>query len=339
MSPRKRFRCGVIGYSPAFNMGWAHLEAMTKNPGMEAAAVCDLDPEYRAAAARDWPGATVYSRVGDMLRRAELDLVAVITPHNTHARLVLKCLDAGAGVVCEKPLAITSREIRDMIAMSRRRKVMLSTFHNRRWDTDFLLLRDLIHKEKAIGEPFRIECGFYRYGESGPWWRSDKKISGGAIYDWGAHFTDWVLQLVSDEIDWVSGFQVKNPAWGSYTNEDHSEYTLKFKGGCEVTQTISNLSMSPRPRWRVLGDRGAIEAVEEGFLLRTLVNGRQMSAVVPVPERLPTAELFYANVYRHLQGRAKLAVTAESAARVIGVLEAANLSAARGSSPVKPAFK
>ena len=59
MSPRKRFRCGVIGYSPAFNMGWTHLEAMTKNPGMEAAAVCDLNPEYRAAAARDWPGATV----------------------------------------------------------------------------------------------------------------------------------------------------------------------------------------------------------------------------------------------------------------------------------------
>ena len=58
-----------------------------------------------------------------------------------------------------------------------------------------------------------------------------------------------------------------------------------------------------------------------------------------MPERLPTAELFYANVYRHLQGRAKLAVTAESAARVIGVLEAANLSAARGSAPVKPAFK
>ena len=91
-------------------------------------------------AARDWPGATVYGRVGDMLRRAELDLVAVITPHNTHARLVMQCLDAGVGVVCEKPLAITSREIREMIALSKRRKVMLSTFHNRRWDSDFLLL-------------------------------------------------------------------------------------------------------------------------------------------------------------------------------------------------------
>ncbi len=339
MSPKKGFRCGVIGYSPAFNMGRTHLEAMTKNPGMEAVAVCDLNAELRAAAARDWPGATVYGRVGDMLRRAELDLVAVITPHNTHARLVMQCLDAGVGVVCEKPLAITSREIREMIAMSKRRKAMLSTFHNRRWDSDFLLLRDLLQEEKAIGEPFRIECGFYNYGESRPWWRSDRKISGGAIYDWGAHFTDWVLQLVRDEIDWVSGFQVKNPAWGSYSNEDHSEYTLKFKGGCEVTQTISNLSMSPRPRWRILGDRGAIEAAEGGFLLRTLVGNRQMSAVVPVPERLPTADLFYENVYRHLLGREGLAVTAESAARVIGVLEAANLSATRGSAPVKPAFK
>ena len=61
--------------------------------------------------------------------------------------------------------------------------------------------------------------------------------------------------------------------------------------------------------------------------------------MVPVPERLPTADLFYENVYRHLLGREGLAVTAESAARVIGVLEAANLSATRGSAPVKPAFK
>ena len=339
MSPRKVFRCGVIGYSPAFNMGKSHLEAMTKNVGMEAVAVCELNAECQLAAAADWPEAKIYSRIGDMLRNANLDLVAVITPHNTHAKIVLQCLDAKVGVVCEKPLAITSKEIRAMLALSKKRKVMLSTFHNRRWDSDFLLLRDLLRKEKVVGNVFRIECGFYGYGESHSWWRSDRKISGGAIYDWGAHFTDWILQLVPEEIDWVSGFQVKNRAWNSYSNEDHSEYTLRFKNGCEVTQTISNLSMSPRPRWRILGDRGSIESADGGLLVRSLFNGREMSGVVSVPNSLPTADLFYRNVYRHLQGRAKLAVTAESAARVIGVLEAANTSALRRSVQVKPAFK
>ena len=337
MSARKPFRCGVIGYGGAFNMGHAHLSSMVKNPGMEAVAICELDPARQAVAAKEWPGSVVYSRVGDMLRHADLDLVTIITPHNTHAKLAVQCLDARVGVVVEKPMAITSKEVKAMIAASRRRKVMLSTFHNRRWDGDFMLLMDLIRKEKIIGRVFRVEAGSNNYGKQRDWWRADRKVSGGSIYDWGAHFTDWILNLVNDDIDWVSGYQVKNREWADYANEDHSEYTLKFKGGCEATLTISNLAMSPRPKWRILGDQGAIEMSSgDNVSVTTMVNGRQMRAEIPVPQS--NWDAYYRNVYRHLQGRARLIITAESAARVIGVLEAANLSAARGSQPVKPAF-
>lgn len=334
---RKVFRCGVIGYGGAFSMGNAHLTSLSKNPGMEAAAICELDPKRREVAAEEWPDATIYRRMGDMLRHAELDLATVITPHNTHARLALQCLGAKVGVVLEKPMALTGVEVKDMIAMAKRRKVMLSCFHNRRWDGDFMVLRDLIRKEKIIGRVFRIECGIYGYGMQPDWWRNGRKISGGAIYDWGAHFTDWVLNIVTDEIDWVSGYQVKNKEWRHYTNEDHSEFTVKFKGGCEATLTLSNLAMSPRPRWRILGEQGAIEAGEGKWLVKSIVNGRQMSAEVPFAES--NWDAYYQNVYRHLQGRGKLAVTAASAGRVIGVLHAANVSAAKGSVPVKPAFK
>ena len=307
---------------------------------MALAAVCELDTERRRVAAEDWPQVVTYSRVGDMLRHAELDLVAVITPHNTHAKLVIQCLDAKVNTVTEKPMAVTSKECKAMLAMARRRRVMLSTYHNRRWDPDFLLLMDLVRKEKLIGRVFRIECGHYRYGRQGDWWRSDRRISGGNTYDWGAHFCDWVLQLVPDEIDWVSGFQVKNREWKGYTNEDHSELTVIFKGGCTATVTISNLSLSPRPKWRILGDQGSIEAVDGGdFLVTSLVNGRQMTATVSPTAPNIGGEAYYKNVYRHLQGRAKLSVTPESSSRVIGMLEAANLSAARGSQSVRPAFR
>ena len=199
---RKVFRCGVIGYGGAFSMGNAHLTSLSKNAGMVAAAICELDPKRRKVAAEEWPEATVYERVGDMLRHAELDLATVITPHNTHAPLALQCLDAKVGVVLEKPLALTGTEVKDMIALAKRRKVMLSCFHNRRWDGDFMVLRDLIRKEKIIGRVFRIECGGNGYGVQPDWWRNSRKISGGAIYDWGAHFTDWVLNIVTAEIDW-----------------------------------------------------------------------------------------------------------------------------------------
>ena len=337
MSARKTFRCGVIGYGGAFNMGHHHLQSMEKNPGMETAAICELDAQRRDVAAQDWPEAAIYSRVGDMLRHAELDLVTIITPHDTHGKLAIQCLEAKVGVVVEKPMAVTSREVKAMIATAKRRKVMLSTFHNRRWDGDFVVLRDVIVKERMIGRVFRIEAGSGGYGPQRDWWRADRKISGGAIYDWGAHFTDWILNLVPGEMSWVSGYQVKNKEWQQYTNEDHSEYTIKFKGGCEATLTLSNMAMAGRPKWRILGEQGAIEMTGNTIRATSLVNGRQMNAEIPVPESRWDA--YYENVYRHLQGRAKLAVTAESAARVIAVLEAANLSAAKSSAPVVPAFK
>ena len=322
------FRCGVIGYSGAFRMGNMHLQSMEMNRRMTAAAVCELDEDLLALAAEEWPGIGTYRRVGDMLRRADLDLVAIITPHNTHGKLALQCLKAGVGVVVEKPMAVTTKEIKAIIAMAKRRRVMLSTFHNRRWDGDFMVLRDLVRKEKIIGRVFKVEAHMGGYREQGGWWRSDRKISGGAIYDWGAHFMDWILNIISEDMEWVSGYQVKNRAWRSYTNEDHSEVTVKFKGGCISHLTITNMSMDQRPRWRVLGDRGSIVAGDGAFEVNSLVNGRQMTTTVPYGQQDHHA--FYANVCRHLQGRARLAVTAESAARVIAVLEAANRSAARG---------
>ena len=339
-SKRRTYRCGVIGYGGAFNMGWTHLSMMSANPRMEVAAVCELDRKRLEVAAEDWPQAALYSRVGDMLRFANLDIVAVITPHNTHAKLVLQCLDAKVNTVTEKPMAITSAECKSMLAMARRRRVMLSTFHNRRWDPDFLLLKDLVRKERVVGRVFRVECGFHRWGKQGDWWRSDRKISGGNAYDWGAHFCDWVLQLVSDDIEWVSGFQAKNRQWKGYTNEDHSEVSVKFKKGCEATVTISGMSMAPRPQWRILGDRGSIESWDrQTYAINSLVNDRPMSAEVSSNAPNHSAETYYRNVCRHIQGRGRLSVTPESSARVIGVLEAANQSAARGSQPIRPVFR
>lgn len=339
MAERRQFRCGVVGYGGAFNMGRAHLSSMQKNPGMVAAAVCELDESRRQVAEEDFPGISTYGSVGQMLRHADLDLVSIITPHNTHAKLAIQCLDAKVGVVVEKPMAITSKEVKAMMAMAKRRKVMLSTFHNRRWDGDFMLLRDLIQKEKLIGNVFRVEAGFGGYGKARDWWRADRKISGGAIYDWGAHFTDWILNLVTDDIDWVSGYQVKSKQWAKdYTNEDHSEYFLKFKKGCVANLMISNLALSSRPKWRILGTQGSIEAVGNNeFLVKSIINDRQMQTTVKPADS--SWDAYYQNVYRHLQGRGKLVITAESAARVIGVLEAANVSAQKkGGAPVKPAF-
>ena len=119
MDAKKKYRCGVIGYGGAFNMGRQHLSSLNEKEGVEAVAVCDMDGARREIALADFPGIKTYSRVGDMLKYADLDLVVAVTPHNTHGPLALRCLRAGVGVICEKPMAVTSSEIKAMVQEAR----------------------------------------------------------------------------------------------------------------------------------------------------------------------------------------------------------------------------
>ncbi len=104
-----KIKVGVIGYGGAFSMGKLHLEQMAAE-GMVPTAVCDVDAGRLPQAEEDFPGIETYDSVAKMLRRSPVDLVTVITPHNTHAKLVLQCLRAGRHVVVEKPFAITTAE-------------------------------------------------------------------------------------------------------------------------------------------------------------------------------------------------------------------------------------
>ena len=128
-----------------------------------------------------------------MLRKSDVELLVVILPHNVHAEVAVKCLKAGRHVVVEKPFAITVKECDAMIAAAKKSKVLLSTYHNRHWDSNILTIMKHLPK---IGRPFRWESHAGGYGEPGEWWRSYKKFSGGIIYDWGAHFTEWMLQVM-----------------------------------------------------------------------------------------------------------------------------------------------
>ena len=100
-------KVGVIGYGGAFNMGKAHLNEM-KRAGMTPVAVAEIDPQRLEVAKTDFPGIKTFATASAMLKESDVNLVTIITPHNTHASLALQCLRAGRHVVCEKPLAITT---------------------------------------------------------------------------------------------------------------------------------------------------------------------------------------------------------------------------------------
>ena len=332
----KVIRCGVVGYGAAFSMGRNHARWMAETPGLQPVAVCDVDGSRLKDADKDFPGVETYTSVATMLRKSKVDLVAIVTPHNTHAPLAVQCLNAGKNVIVEKPMCITVAEADRMIDAARRNKVMLSVFHNRRWDGDFMTLRDIIGRG-IIGDVFHIETYGGGYGHPGKWWRASKRISGGAFYDWGAHFVDWVLNLVPSKMESIMGYFFQNIVWKDATNEDQVEGIVRFANGAVANLQLSQVASCGKQRWRILGTKGGIcDGRRDGhFLVVTDVQG--LRAEMEVKHQPSRWEGYYQNIADHLLRGAELAVKAEEGRRVIQLIEGAE-KASKAGKPIKPKY-
>lgn len=323
-----QLRGAVIGYGGAFNMGKQHAQQMMKY-GIAFAAACDLDPARAAQAKADFPDIDVYTNPDELLARGDIDLVTVITPHNTHAELGMRIVRAGKHAILEKPMCISAQDGYEMTQLARQQGKMLSVYHNRRWDGWYLTLKDLMAKG-IIGDIFKIELAIGGYGKPHTWWRSDKAISGGALYDWGAHLIDYALGVLPGRIRSVRGV-VHNLLWHEFTNEDHIESNIFMENGATVHVEISSLTHAGKPHIRVQGTKGGI--VDSNIFDGELTLFTDLSGVkveTKVQTRKDEGERYYENVADHLYRGADLIVTPEGALRNIAVIETTEKSAAEG---------
>ena len=324
----KTIRAGVVGYGGSFNMGKHHADSMNSVPGFQLAAVCDLDPARTALALADFPGIRTYNTVQGLAEDPDLDLVVVVTPHNDHFPTAMRLLNAGKHVIVEKPFCLSIQEATDMIEAARAKGVLLSTFHNRRWDDDFLTIKRIL-KDGLIGEPFHVEAYFGGYHHPGYWWRSHKPISGGAFYDWGAHFTDWVLNLMPYKMETVYGLFHKR-VWHDVTNEDHCQAIIRFEGGRTAELQQSSIAAVGKAKWRILGTQGGL-IQDTGDVIKVTTYRRGYKEEIQVPLiKGGSWHAYYENVADHLLAGEPLSVTPESARRVIAVLQLAEESSKSG---------
>jgi predicted dehydrogenase len=324
-------RVGVVGYGGAFNMGRAHLNEM-KQAGMTPAAVCEVDKSRLEVATRDFPGIETYTSVGEMLKRSSVNLVVIITPHNTHADLATQCLKAGRHVVVEKPMAITTAECDRMIAAAKRAGVVLSTYHNRHWDSIILgAMKQL--EAGAIGEVVRVDIDWAGWGKPGDWWRSSKRMSGGILYDWGVHLLEYTLQLVRSDIVEVSGY-LRSGVWADRTKwkkdtiEDEGYVVVRYANGAWSTLRQSTIDERPQQVTKVLGTKGTM-LMDWGATEITVHKGDDK---VTTRINNPPGEggKFYQNIADHLTQGTKLIITPEWARRPIHILDLACRSAKAG---------
>lgn len=325
----REVRCGVIGYGGAFNMGKYHGDFISKTSGLKLAAICDVDERRLEVAQKDYPGIKTYSKIEKMLSDDVIDLGVAVVPHNVHSKVILSLIKAGKNAISEKPFAITIAECTKMIEAAKKKKVMLSVFHNRRWDGDFLRIKKIID-DGLLGEIFHIETYAGNYAHPKSWWRSEKSISGGLIYDWGAHFVDWILNLMPGKMETVYGIFHKR-LWHDVTNENQCQAIIRFEGGRYAEFQTSAIAAIGKPKWRILGTKGALSVNhgEEDIKVVTFIHGSREELKVPFMQS-SSWDSYYTNIADHLLTGEPLAVTAESARRVIAVFKLAEKSAKTG---------
>ncbi|MCL1887843.1 MAG: Gfo/Idh/MocA family oxidoreductase [Kiritimatiellaeota bacterium] len=326
-------KVGCIGYGGAFNMGPQHLNQMAK-AGMTPTAVCELNPERLEVAKKDFPGIETYTSVADMLKKSGVNLLAVITPHNTHAKIALQCLKAGRHVVCEKPMAITTAECDAMINEAKKGKLVVSTYHNRHWDGCILEAMERIGKGQ-IGDIVRVECRMGHYGSPGDWWRCSKSISGGILYDWGVHLLEYALQVIQSDITEVSGFAHNGfwgpgSKWGKDCIEDEANAVVRFKSGCMLTLRLSQIEGNNKHGMvEFVGTKGQYVLDGGSFEHFTFPENGQ-TLVTKGRNQAGQGEKFYQNIADHLVKGAPLVITGEWARRPIHILDLAGRSAKLG---------
>lgn len=343
----------MIGYGLAGSVFHAPLVSAT--PGLELRAVVTANPERRDRAAASFPSVRLPATADELWNDLSgIDLVVVATPNHLHAPQAIAALERGRAVVVDKPMALNIVEADAMLAAAERSRRPLAVFHNRRWDSDFLLLRELVSGDE-LGDLLRVESRFERFRPQPArgTWRVElsPETGGGRLLDLGSHLIDQALLLCGQPVGVYAEISQVRPGSGS---DDDSFLALTFPGGARAHLWMTDLAPSVGPRWRAWGSRAALEVwgldPQEDHLRAGRrpgdpgfggPDGSQRAVLTIGTEhggsaqetQLPAGRWgeFYAAMAAAIRGEAAVPVAAEAGWDVLAVIEAARRSAESGS--------
>ena len=183
-------KIAVIGYG--FSAKCFHIPFIEKLAEFQLVAISTSKEEE---VAKDKKSITCYASASKLIEQTDAEIIIITAPNHVHFSLAKKCLLANKHVILEKPMVTTVAEGETLISLAKQNSLMLTVYHNRRWDGDFLTIKNLI-ESKALGDVRLFESHFDRFRPSvSDKWKEQEGEGTGVWFDLGSHLLDQAVQL------------------------------------------------------------------------------------------------------------------------------------------------
>ena len=243
-----KIRVGIIGFG--FSAKTFHL------PFLKVLESYDVRKIYttQTSAHLTHPSIQFTSHLEDVWEDQEIDLIIITSPNGLHFEHAFKTLSHHKHVVVEKPFVLTEAEGEELLALAKQHQRILTVFHNRRWDADFLTIQKLM-KDGFLGDIYYVESRYDRFRpEVKKRWKEDDVPGSGILWDLGAHLIDQALLLFGMPAEVFADCACQRP-FAKAT--DYFKVLLSYPTGLKVSLGGSNLCLDPGPKFMVHGTKGS----------------------------------------------------------------------------------
>ncbi len=242
-------RVVIIGYG---GIGVWHTREILKGDAVELAGVYDINPERNEAAEAN--GIHAYASFEDVLADAAVDFLVLAVPNDFHKPLALQALAAGKHVISEKPVTLCSEDLQEIIDASVKANRLFTVHQNRRWDGEFLVMRD-IYNSGDLGDIFHIESRCHGSRGIPGDWRQLPEQGGGMIFDWGIHLIDQIMGIVKDRK--LKRIYCKCDHITNELVDDGFKLEMYFEGDISAHVEVGTSNFIQLPRFYMIGRNGS----------------------------------------------------------------------------------
>ncbi|WP_283148488.1 Gfo/Idh/MocA family protein [Silvimonas soli] len=297
----QRLRVGIVG----LGIGRKHIQGWREHPQVDVVAIADPDAARLAAVGDEFAIAGRFATAEEMFATGELDVVSICTPNKFHKALTLAALAAGCHVLCEKPMAMSAAEGREMLAAAERTGKRLMINFSYRFSAQSRALKAQVDAG-VFGEFYFGRSVWHRRRGMpgfGGWFGTKALSGGGPLIDLGVHRLDLALWLMGyPKPVWVMG-NTYNPIAGelarqsgkTFDVEDLATAFIRFDNGATLALEASwaaNIKEADLMETRLLGTKAGLlqQNVNEGYTFDAHIFTEQHGAQLDIHVHPPVGE-------------------------------------------------